>query len=116
MIEIFHRIQHCFREVNQRADSLARIGAELDVDFISFDVPPDCVLDQIRLDALGTLYCRRFTSSSSSLWFLSNNISSLPKKKKKKKKLIEILSSCSYGELYIGIHPFSANDFDSLKV
>lgn len=62
-----HKIQHCFREVNRCADTLARMGAEMDANFISFDVPPVCILDQIRLDSLDTLYCRRCISSTITL-------------------------------------------------
>lgn len=49
-----HRIQHCFREVIWCADAPARMGADMGVDFISFDAPPACILDQIMLDAVGT--------------------------------------------------------------
>lgn len=30
------------------------MGADMGVDFISFDAPPACILDQIMLDAVGT--------------------------------------------------------------
>lgn len=53
-----HKIQHCFREANRCADNLAKKGADMEQDFISFVNPPDCIIEQVRLDALGTVYCR----------------------------------------------------------
>ena len=60
-----HKIQHCFSfsEANRCADALARMGAGMLSDFVSFDSAPVCILEQIRLDALGTLYSRRCNSS-----------------------------------------------------
>ncbi|KAM3711227.1 hypothetical protein ACJW31_01G091900 [Castanea mollissima] len=54
-----HRVQHCYREANRCADALAKMGADHSIDFVYFDKLPVCILNQIRQDALETLYCRR---------------------------------------------------------
>ena len=64
------------------------MGAGMLFDFVSFDLPPVCILEQIKLDALGTLYSRLHNSSVVASSFVFNT-SSLPKKKKKKKRYLK---------------------------
>lgn len=60
-----HKVQPCFREANRCINALAKMGADMDMDFITFQLPPDCIGNEIRIDASSTAYCR-------SLVFLSN--------------------------------------------
>ena len=53
---LHHKIQHCIQEANRCADTLARMGARMLTDFVSFVIPPSCILDQIRIYALGAVY------------------------------------------------------------
>ena len=52
------KIQHCFREANKCADTLARSGAVSPHDFVVFQFPPANVTLLASLDAVGTLYER----------------------------------------------------------
>ncbi|KAL4652621.1 hypothetical protein ACB092_01G245100 [Castanea dentata] len=52
------RIQHCFREANKCADTLARRSAVSPLDFVVFQFPPADVALLASLDAAGTLYER----------------------------------------------------------
>ena len=52
------RIQHCYREANKCADTLARWGALLGQDFSVFLEPPPDVAFLLSLDSAGTLYDR----------------------------------------------------------
>ncbi|XP_024626908.1 uncharacterized protein [Medicago truncatula] len=51
-------IQHCFREGNQCADFMAKLGANSNADYISHNTPPHDLLPLIRTDAMGTLFPR----------------------------------------------------------
>ena len=54
------RVQHCYRDANKCADTLARRGALLPQDFVIFLFPPTDVSLLINLDAIGTMYeCHR---------------------------------------------------------
>ena len=64
---LHHKIQHNIQEANRCADTLARMGARMLFDFVSFVIPPSCILDQIRIDALGTIYRRRCSSRAITL-------------------------------------------------
>nr|POE45644.1 putative ribonuclease h protein [Quercus suber] len=55
------QVQHCYREANKCADSLARRGALLPQDFVIFLDPPSEVLFLLNLDAAG-MYSDRFVS------------------------------------------------------
>ena len=50
------KIQHCYREANKCADTLARRGALLPQDFVLFLEPPSNVSLLLSLDVVGTLY------------------------------------------------------------
>ena len=50
------KIQHCYREANKCANTLARRGALLPQDFVIFLEPPSDVSLLLSLDAVGTLY------------------------------------------------------------
>nr|POE80558.1 putative ribonuclease h protein [Quercus suber] len=52
------RIQHCFREANKCADTLARRGSVNPQDFVIYQSPPTDVAMLASLDAVGTLYKR----------------------------------------------------------
>ena len=56
----FHRIQfqHCYRQANRCADSLARLSTSQDLDFILFDSPPMDVVNAFENDLNG-MYCNR---------------------------------------------------------
>ena len=53
------RIQHCYRELNKCANTLARRGAVLSQDFVIFRFPPTNVSLLINLDAVRTMYERQ---------------------------------------------------------
>lgn len=88
LITKFQQVQfrHCFRHANQCADALARIGADQDLEFRTFESPPVDVFDLFEQDNNGLfltgcvliLFC-----------FLSFNefIPFTKKKKKKERKL-----------------------------
>ena len=52
------QIQHCYREANKCADSLARRGALLSQDFVVFLDPPMEVSLLLSLDSAGVCYDR----------------------------------------------------------
>ncbi|XP_075659314.1 uncharacterized protein LOC142629242 [Castanea sativa] len=55
------QVQHCYREANKCADSLARRGALLPQDFVIYLDPPTEVLFLLNLDVAG-MYSDRFVS------------------------------------------------------
>lgn len=61
-----HKVQHCFREANKCADDMAKMGADLAMDYTTCELPLDCVLNQIRLNT----NCRRCSSSAITVVFL----------------------------------------------
>ena len=48
------RIEHVYREANQCADALAKLGAKFSAMFIYFDIPPDVVVNLLTLDRAAT--------------------------------------------------------------
>ena len=52
------RVEHAYREANQCADALARIGSTSDVPFILFAHPPPVVVQICSLD-IGGAFCNR---------------------------------------------------------
>nr|POE88504.1 putative ribonuclease h protein [Quercus suber] len=61
-------IKHCFREANKCVDALARRGALLSQDFLSFSFPPSDVALLLSLNSVGTVYeriCSNFFISAS---------------------------------------------------
>ena len=56
------QIQHCYREANKCADTLARRGALLPQDFVIFLEPPTEVLFLLSLNVSG-LYSDRVVST-----------------------------------------------------
>ena len=63
MLKIFPqaRIKHCYREGNKCADRLARIGTEMEEDFVIFEAPPSVITPLLILDKLGTTQDRSCT-------------------------------------------------------
>ena len=61
---------------------MAKSGTNMFLDFVVFYSPLNCILDQLRLDALGIVYCRHCCSSTITLYFLSFILFQLSKKKK----------------------------------
>jgi len=61
----FHQIQftHCYRQVNQCADLLARMGAVQELDFISFVSPPVDICNVFEDDLDGVYYNRMCADS-----------------------------------------------------
>ena len=51
-------IKHCFRVANKCTDALARRGALLSQDFLSFSFPPSDVALLLSLDSASTMYER----------------------------------------------------------
>ena len=51
-------IKHCFRVANKCANALARRGALLSQDFLSFSFPPSDVALLLSLDSASTMYER----------------------------------------------------------
>ena len=47
------RIKHCYREGNKCADRLARLGADMEENFVVFDAPPPVIAPLLILDKLG---------------------------------------------------------------
>ena len=57
-------IKHCFREANKCADALAKRGALLSQDFLSFFFPPSNVASLLSLDSAGIVFkciCSNFS-------------------------------------------------------
>ena len=50
------RVTHAFREANQCADALARLGASFDPSFVVFENPPPVVASLLAFD-LFDMYC-----------------------------------------------------------
>ena len=55
------RIEHVFREANQRADVLAKLGAKFSAMYVSFVIPPVVVVNRLALDREATS-CNRLIS------------------------------------------------------
>ena len=47
-------IEHVYKEANQCADALAKLGAEFSAMFIYFDLPPNVVVNLLTLDRTAT--------------------------------------------------------------
>ena len=45
--------KHCYREGNKCADRLARLGMDLEENFVVFDAPPSVIAPLLFLDKLG---------------------------------------------------------------
>nr|XP_023916422.1 uncharacterized protein LOC112028020 [Quercus suber] len=56
------RVIHTFREANQCADVLARLGANFDPSFVGFENPPPVVASLLAFD-LSDMYCNRLIFS-----------------------------------------------------
>ena len=54
-------LQHVFREVNQCADTLAKLGAKFSAIYVSFIIPPAMVVNLLALDRPATS-CNRLIS------------------------------------------------------
>ena len=52
------RIKHCFQQVNQCADDLARMSFSLNADFLIFDSPPVDIIDVFEGDFIGKSFPR----------------------------------------------------------
>ena len=52
------QIKHCYREGNKCADRLARIGTELEENFVVFAAPPSVIVPLLVLDKLGFTQAR----------------------------------------------------------
>ena len=59
---------------------MAKSGTNMFLDFVVFYSPLNCILDQLRLDALGIVYCRHCRSSTITLYFLFFILFQLSKK------------------------------------
>ena len=57
------RIEHTYREANQCADALARIGARRNFTFVAFVEPPPVVESLLVHDKANT-FCNRLVSSN----------------------------------------------------
>ena len=55
------RIEHVFREANQCADVLAKLGAKFSAMYVSFVIPPVVVVNRLALDREATS-CNRLIS------------------------------------------------------
>ena len=55
------RIEHVFREANQCADVLAKLGAKFSAMYVSFVIPPVVVVNLLALDREATS-CNRLIS------------------------------------------------------
>ena len=55
------RIKHCFRQVNQCADDLARMSFSLNADSLIFDSPPVDIIDVFEGDLSGRSFIRSCT-------------------------------------------------------
>jgi hypothetical protein len=51
-------LYHTLREGNQCADFFAKLGASLDVDFLTHAFPPEGIRDLLRNDAIRTFFLR----------------------------------------------------------
>lgn len=60
LVSHFHRIQfqHCYKQANLCVDSLARLSASQDLDFILYDNLPVDVVNAFEND-LNNMYCNR---------------------------------------------------------
>ena len=47
------QIKHCYREGNKCADRLARLGTDLEKNFVVFAAPPSVIVPLLVLDKLG---------------------------------------------------------------
>lgn len=63
LLRTFPRIQikHVFKEANQCADALAKLGAKIFAMFVSFDIPPAVVVNLLTLER-ATTSCNRLIS------------------------------------------------------
>ena len=57
------KVQHCYREANKCANTLARWGAMLAKDFVLFLQPPSDVLFLLNLDYSGVTFDRSLPAS-----------------------------------------------------
>ena len=57
-------MQHAFHEVNCVADALAKLGCEMQEQFVILDIPPfDDISAFVHSDAIGERFCRLSASS-----------------------------------------------------
>lgn len=57
-------VQHAFREVNRVADALAKLGCEMQEDFVILDISPSDVISSfVYYDANGENFCRLTTTN-----------------------------------------------------
>ena len=47
------QVKHCYSESNKCADRLARLGTDMEENFVVFDVPPHVIVSLLMLDKLG---------------------------------------------------------------
>jgi len=52
------RVTHCYRELNQVADSLVNLGVGLNGDFVYFNEPPRKVLTLLYADQVGAKFSK----------------------------------------------------------
>jgi len=58
------KVQHAFREVNRVADALAKLGCEMQEDFVILDISPSDVISSfVYYDANGENFCRLTTTN-----------------------------------------------------
>ena len=55
------QIQHVYREANQCADALARLGSSVISSFVVFVEPPPMVANSLAVDAAGN-FCNRLVN------------------------------------------------------
>ena len=59
-----YKVQHAFHEVNRVADALAKLGCEMQEQFVILDIPLfDDILAFVYLDAIGERFCRLTASN-----------------------------------------------------